>query len=513
MKYKIFSNEEIDEIYDLLEEIKDDEYSFQAGELGMHSTPEEKYDEAFNSIISDIESYNGEINFEEILSYDSEAKTLNIEDPIHDIADDISMEVSKITSLNIINNSTNNKFKDIDEISYLAFFIINNFKENKVPINLYSKYFQSELLKNKNIDIENLIINSIEKYYIEDIKNNINIKHNNINPSKVFFNRIVSPAKERIKDIKYDLEKLKLHEKHDNIASRRIRQSIIKSINILNNQTIREINTILDLYNENPNIYKNSAKLKTDDPFYFNIMEKNIISQGVDKGHENLEQIYDQMEIISRRANAKKFSKTFIGSYTNLMNDESYELFNKINEKNIDKLFIKERLKKIASFKNSQDLNETLELILNLKKTSNSDILEYIEEHNINATCLYNKHGKLFLEINDFEASQKLGSKSWCISTSPSYYQNYKKNTRKHIFIYDEKLSDSNHLSKIAFTYDYHSSKITNSHDINDRNILSKIQTIIPRSILNEVCNKVTENNLLFEKNDVLNSKNRRNSI
>lgn len=514
MAFEKLTEKEIESIIDQADERADEEYRFEAGELGIHSQSEENYRNAFNDIESVIEEYNGIIDLKSMLidEYDKDNEpVLSSDGSIIDIANSLNASVTQYETFEDFHEKTNNQFRDY-EFEKQFYTILRVAKEELIKPEHYYDYMKIEILKNKNTPLSEVLINSIQKFKINSVKDTIKENYKNINPSKILLDRIISPINEGFFTLKKE-NKQYLNQTNDFFYRNFVYRDFEKTILNAFTKYPEEILNIISKYNTNTNIYKNASKLPKDDPFYFNILEKNTITDGNLKGQENLEQIYDQMEIVERRAKTKKFAKTFIGSYNHLMDDTSYDLFYKIKEKNIGKSFIKERLKKIATFQNSDDLNQCLNTIINLKKRTNSDILEYIQENNINASILLNRGGKLFIEINDFNASNQLGSKSWCISTSNRYYTDYKKDSRKHVFIFDENKLDSDNTSMIAFTYDYKESKITHAHNINDKNILHEIRNIIPRHLLNDACNKVTENNLLFSKNEVNRIKQKRNLI
>lgn len=494
MKYKKFTEEEIAIILDLYFDKKEEEYQFERGELGINATSEYSYDESFNFLEKNIQEYNGYIDLEKIIlnenePYDSEGKPQVSDDPLIDISSSVVTEIHNHKLKEFFHQSTNNVFID-EKITRKTLNILNKINEADISFKFLVEDMKKEKLKNK--DLDTMLLNSLQKLYLREFDLSLNESFKNLkNTGKAFrdrFKQVIIEEFNNLKDIKKETSSKNYFNYHTLIKFN------LQSEKVILNTTHR-IYDILDIYNQNPQVFKNSAKLDKKDPYYFNIMDRTIKNES-----EDLELIYDKITKILKVSEAKKYAKPFLGSYMRLMNQKSIELFEEIKNKELDKEFIQKRLSKVATFQDSEELNKALEYIISNKKNINSEVLKTIENKKLDVNVLLNQNGKLFLEINDYKSSKSLGSSNWCISTSRNYFNEYLEGNKKHVFIFDERLSDSNELSMIALTYDLEEQKITNSHDKNDLNIIQSIQNKTDPYLLENALKKLKENNMKKEK-------------
>ena len=94
------------------------------------------------------------------------------------------------------------------------------------------------------------------------------------------------------------------------------------------------------------NLVKNKAKLPKDDPQYFNILET-----------DSFEEMYDGLTKMVERSELEKYVKRFVGSYKNLLNEESMERFSEIKKMRVDEKKIRYHLSKISLMEDSSSLN------------------------------------------------------------------------------------------------------------------------------------------------------------
>ncbi len=197
---------------------------------------------------------------------------------------------------------------------------------------------------------------------------------------------------------------------------------------------------------------------------------------------KTFEDIYDE---ISRQAlinEKRKYALSFVSKkYSHLLNEEGYELFHSIKEMNLSHEKVNDLVvKKIARYKTAEEFNASMRsFIENSKSHEISAITDKINDSNLNAKIVVENHDKnvLLLEIKDYEASQKLGSSSWCISTRKSYFDSYiskgdKPLNNKQYFLWDFNKKPSDKESLIGFTLDMMGS-LQASHYKNDVSIKS----------------------------------------
>jgi hypothetical protein len=274
------------------------------------------------------------------------------------------------------------------------------------------------------------------------------------------------------------------------------------------------------------NNLKNNSKIHPDTGYRFDIYEQT-----------SFENIEDMLVSLNRFDRTVKYGKSLIKSYKHLFNDEllkkneSYkytndeikilndfcetiDILNTIKEKKIEREIVESSLSKIASFKDYSDFQNALKQILNSDKPNAQKIIKMIEEQDINVDIVYNENNKLALKINDFEASQALGSSEWCISYNESYYNEYLKRIEDsetyiqlsneyedliletetlengtHIFYYDFDKNEDDSTSKIAFTLGANSD-LTAAFDKNDSSIISEFENIINDKLLTSIAKK-----------------------
>lgn len=158
---------------------------------------------------------------------------------------------------------------------------------------------------------------------------------------------------------------------------------------------------ILETYYNYHNLFKETAKIE-DKEKRFNIIEET-----------DLETIYDKMQYHIEQSELKKYARSFIRSYKNLINEDTIKIFKSIKEEEISREVIQKEIRKIAAFKDSNDLNNALKGILNYTTSYNQKIKKKMEEiKNIgkkNSKIVYDKNGITIVEINDFEHANILG--------------------------------------------------------------------------------------------------------
>jgi hypothetical protein len=141
---------------------------------------------------------------------------------------------------------------------------------------------------------------------------------------------------------------------------------------------------------------------------------------------------------------------------------------------------------KISSIKKMDDLIERISDFV--KK--NLDIKDYSEKKaELEATDKVNivledpDKGILIARILNYEASNKLGSSSWCISTSQGTWINYiYTNMGYQYFIWDysKSIADSQHHIGVTLGI---SNRVTHAHDVNDGDLTSNLPEVIKDNI------------------------------
>jgi hypothetical protein len=131
--------------------------------------------------------------------------------------------------------------------------------------------------------------------------------------------------------------------------------------------------------------------------------------------------------------------------------------------------------KKGGKFKNSKDLyDDTQALIQNLKGDFNLETIK-VKASKLNTDIIYETPELLILQVNDFKASNEMGSKSWCISTQQSYWNSYVNEFTNQYFIYDftKSISDKRHLigTTISPSGSFHAAHFADDSRVSDYSI------------------------------------------
>lgn len=315
--------------------------------------------------------------------------------------------------------------------------------------------------------------------------------------------------------------------------STKLKKHIIKIINddlgdpsgyneVLLNNYLNKLKNSIDLYYQNIDLLKGYSKLEEDNEFYFNIMDK--YAGGNMFFHEYLS---DKIVKIKDHHDVLKYAKSFVRSYKSLLNEESLEKFKYIKEKTVNRKTIEESLSKIAAFRSPDDLNEALDKIIDNIALKKEDIINKIEENGLNAEVVFNEGNKLIVKIEDYEASNELGSSQWCISYNEGYYEEYLNyDTYKlaelagdaedactvtddnyydtietymdgnHFFVWNFNKSPDNPESLFAFTMKPNG-EITDAHDKNDKSIFSSRGLNL---LLDDAINKSIKDTVLYNQ-------------
>lgn len=431
----------------------------RSNEDSMHRTPISEYQNAIDFIVDTYVEYNEKYNIGDFLK---------IESDIEDWVIDIESSLHGFLKLNFLIEDLsiyNPNIKDYIEGNFYSDLLIRTPRNN---LKKYQKEFEN--------------ISSKEEVNI--LSKNILIKENEEKINDLFINGYSKVNKMQALLRKFSLELIEedLNDKYT------YRRQLVKNLYFSSDKIKRSF----EKYKKYESLFKNLQKLDKEDDSYLNLLES-----------KDLEDFDDKMRSAIEKNQIKLYAKKYLGSYLKMANNETFELFKLIKEKNINHLLIKKELKNIALYNDTETLNHFLEVLIKKDKLDSTRVFLDIEENNLDVDMLYNDDKYLVLNINNFEASKKLGSSQWCISTSESYYNSYLKgdDKRNHLFFYDFTKKETHQLSKIGFTIE--NKKIINAFDKTNTGVSNQLNNglYIPEYVLKES----------FEKLDYINENN--NSI
>lgn len=168
----------------------------------------------------------------------------------------------------------------------------------------------------------------------------------------------------------------------------------------------------------------------------------------------SLEKIDDFIAAIELKNNIKNFANSIISNkYKHLYNDKSFKYFKELYELKLPKESLQENIgKKVAGFENAESLNKALKRYLDsLNGFSKESLLEKTKGLNVNK--VYETDDMVIMKVNDFEASSKIGSASWCLSRTEHYFESYvtsPKNYQFFIFDYSKQSTDKDSMIGIT---------------------------------------------------------------
>ena len=166
--------------------------------------------------------------------------------------------------------------------------------------------------------------------------------------------------------------------------------------------------------------------------------------------YQNIEEIYDYLTKKYQNRQVEQVIKSLPSKTRSIVNDSLKELiFNNLEYYTEIKDFYS---KKGGRYKDISELiNDTKSFIENLKGPWNS---EEVSKNLSKGEIVYKDDQTLIAWIETYKRSCEVGSKSWCISTDPTYFKSYTKNFKKQYFIWDftKDISDKKSLIGVTVT-------------------------------------------------------------
>ncbi len=212
--------------------------------------------------------------------------------------------------------------------------------------------------------------------------------------------------------------------------------------------------------------YNNVFKQEKIEPSYF-----------MEQKNRKFEQFIDKLDDVKKKSEINKIVKNiFTGKYKDLLDEKSYEYFESWYDNGIDEKTIKAQLAgKIASFKDSESLNNAFRKITNDLFKWGRDL--YIGRANMhNTKVVYDSEDALILKISDFSASKELGSQSWCISRTASFFKSYTASDDQY-FVFDFERNPEDVRSMVGITLNAKMGNFRASHLKNDKSTSAKTQS------------------------------------
>ena len=162
----------------------------------------------------------------------------------------------------------------------------------------------------------------------------------------------------------------------------------------------------------------------------------------------------------------------YIGSilskkYEHLLTDESRSIFKSLYETGVSKQSLQTFIgKKLAALKTPEDFFDYVEKVKIHFSSFNEESLN-AKLLGVDIKPTYSKDGVVIFHVDNFDKSSKLGSVSWCIARTESYFNGYTNNGSRQYFMYDFNKKEEDNTSMIGVTL-YKDGTIRASHLKND---------------------------------------------
>lgn len=219
--------------------------------------------------------------------------------------------------------------------------------------------------------------------------------------------------------------------KHPTLKNRLI--SYIQSLpqNYCLSQPLQVARAIYQIYIDNKDKIKEYSIYVNDYP---------LTSRGI-------ESLYDDIMKATKDHELIVFTRQFFSKKTEyLINSLTFKSCEILMESNITKQEIEDGFfKKLSRYKDPETFNLDLsEFASRLNKWTHPNIIQKIKQ--LNLSIVVEEDKKILVEINTYKKLKQLGSQSWCIVTSESYFKEYMTGLNRQFVLYD-------------FSFDYTNSK------------------------------------------------------
>lgn len=243
------------------------------------------------------------------------------------------------------------------------------------------------------------------------------------------------------------------------------KKDMLLQLNNVSNKYPKFINHLMNLfYMEN---CKENYKGMILEVYKSQIKYKNMLKQESFSilNFDNIEKMEDAINYIKLVHSSHKLLKSIISKkYKHLITPTIILKSKFFIEKGVTETQIQEMIgKKIARFKTAEEFEFFVgQIIKSMSKNSPTTISKKAES--LNALIIQNENNKLIIQVLDYNTSVELGAKSWCISYSENYWNQYTSNKSilskiglsetKQFFIwdFDKDELDGMHLIGVTIT-------------------------------------------------------------
>lgn len=168
---------------------------------------------------------------------------------------------------------------------------------------------------------------------------------------------------------------------------------------------------------------------------------------------KSLEAVDDSMNEVIRQHKLKQYIHSILSKkYEHLLTPEATSVFKILYDTGVTKQALQDYVgKKIAALKTPEEFLEYVNKVKSHFSGFTPDALSAKLEGNGIIPCI-DKDGVVVFHVKNFDLSKKLGSASWCISRTSSYFDDYTEQGARQYFMYDFNQNESSVDSMIGFT-------------------------------------------------------------
>ena len=168
---------------------------------------------------------------------------------------------------------------------------------------------------------------------------------------------------------------------------------------------------------------------------------------------KSLESVDDSMNEVIRQHKLKQYIHSILSKkYEHLLTPEATSVFKILYDTGVTKQALQDYVgKKIAALKTPEDFLEYVTKVKSHFSGFTPDALSAKLDGNGITPCI-DKDGIVVFNVQNFDLSKKLGSASWCISRTASYFEDYTEKGARQYFMYDFNKNESSIYSMIGFT-------------------------------------------------------------
>jgi len=216
-------------------------------------------------------------------------------------------------------------------------------------------------------------------------------------------------------------------------------------------------------------MYRDRENLDKIDDVYKKLKSIPNLDKQIDS-FEKMEDLYDYLQEFEINRKVNQVLNSLPSKTREIVNDDLKNLIKLNSDDKTIKALKDFYSKKGGRYKDIKSLiKDTKDYINNMRGEFNSEAIKK-KLKGLNVEIIVDTPELLMVRVNDYDASCKIGSKHWCISTSQSMWNHYKTDFTNQYFVFDftKDISDKRHMIGTTISP---GGKITSAHWADDSRI------------------------------------------